>query len=75
MPEPAFWMVLNEQTGYTSYRHESFDSAYNEALRLANLIQGVKFHVLRCCGHHLVEKPTTWTQRAGAGPDDQDLPF
>lgn len=41
-----FYLVWEESTGYTKYKHENIISAEEEAKRLARLHPGKSFHVL-----------------------------
>lgn len=41
-----YYMVLCPETNYTRFRHESYKSAKDEAIRLANQYQGKEFVVL-----------------------------
>lgn len=67
-----FYLVWNPDTGYTMFRHESKQSAVNEARRLALLHRGSDFIVLA---------PVTSTKSIDVQVDDFDysdndeLPF
>jgi hypothetical protein len=41
-----FYLVWNEESGYTKYKHEDIHAAQKEAERLANLYPGKEFHIL-----------------------------
>jgi hypothetical protein len=55
-----FWMVLNERTNYTQFRHDTADSAITEAKRLAAANKGQKFFVLCAVGMAVVEDPVKY---------------
>lgn len=60
-PEPVFWMVLRDGTTYTSYRHETEESARKEAERLARENPNTRFYVLRCVGAAIcLRSPVAW---------------
>jgi len=48
--EPPFYMVWNEETGQTHFKHGSYDSAVHESKRLARTHPGVRFYVLAAVG-------------------------
>lgn len=41
-----YYMVLNPQTNYTAYKHDDYQAAKREAIRLARLHPGNEFVVL-----------------------------
>lgn len=54
-----FWLVWNPANRIPVVEHPSFNSAYNEAARLARFNPDEQFIVLQSCGTMSV-KPTTW---------------
>lgn len=69
-----FWMVLNENTGYTRYRHETPEAARVEAERLAREIPGQKFFVLAAEGFAL-KRDVDWFPSGSNGVTDDGIPF
>ena len=65
---PQFFMVLNDRSTQTRYRHDTLESARAEAKRLAGLNPGVKFWVLAALGCCIKPDPVEWI------PTD-DIPF
>ena len=53
----CFWMVKRIDSGATSHKHESYDSAEKEAKRLASTNPGKKFAVLKAVCYFQTEKP------------------
>ncbi len=43
----TFYLVWNPESGYTKFKHENYDSAHNEAERLAKENSGKEFYVLQ----------------------------
>lgn len=64
-----FYMVLNQSTGYTKYRHGEIESARKEAERLAIQNPGTIFTVLESVGHAIHEPKCKWVEH------ENDLPF
>ena len=62
-----FYVVWNERTGYTKFKHPSCRKAKLEAERLALSHPGETFHVLQTVGRTTL-KNVTWQ-------DAEDLPF
>lgn len=58
--ESKFWLVWNETTGYTRYRHASRQAAKGEAMRLATQNKGQRFFVLEPAGAAVVRDPCEW---------------
>jgi len=54
----TFWMVLGH--GTPSYRHDTEESARNEAARLATVNPGETFHVLQAVAK-CVKSDISWT--------------
>lgn len=50
MAEPNFFMIWNEKTCETRFRHETSESAVAEAQRLARSCPGVRFYVMEAKG-------------------------
>lgn len=65
-----FWMVLNEATHYTAFKHAERKHAVAEAKRLASQNIGQSFLVLEAIGRAVVESPISYTEFF-----DPDLPF
>ena len=56
-----FWLVWNDRGGAPTYKHDTEQSARNEAERLARINQGQSFHVLRVVGT-AARNDIAWTQ-------------
>jgi len=70
MKDAAFYMVLADRQPYTTqHRHPTFESAKDEAKRLAKKHAGTKFYVLSSCGFHQVAEPDTWTGHRAKLPE------
>jgi hypothetical protein len=73
-----FWMVYGEGCGAPTYKHDTADSARQEAARLAERNPGTAFYVLKA--RYAVQankpQPTGWklTKRR-TDPDDDGIPF
>lgn len=68
----VFWMVLGR--GTPTYRHDSFDSAKNEAERLARLSPGCEFFVLRAIGK-VVKEELKWEYYTKPNQSNDEVPF
>lgn len=69
--EPQFWMVWSPQGNPPRFRHDTFDSARDEAKRLARLDPGRTFIVLCAVRGYVLSRPEPEEIRF----DDDDLPF
>lgn len=65
----VFYIVWNEQCGNPTYKHDSQESAEQEATRLAKQNQGQKFHVLSSLCTFEVPEPVIKTVH------ENDIPF
>ena len=56
--EKPFWIIISDE-GPSSfpYRHETYDSAYVESVRLSKVKPGLKFNIFKYLGHIIAEKP------------------
>lgn len=68
----GFWMVWNEQGSAPSYKHDTEESAKDEAERLARANPRHRFVVLRAIGAVIKTELTWWRFDSAA---DDDLPF
>ncbi len=73
MSNKKFWIVINENRGPSDWpcRHNSEQSAFNEAERLARF-HGGKFFVFECMG--ACAKTDIVTHKFTDSPDDE-IPF
>lgn len=70
----TFWMVWNPAGRAPVFKHESAESAKNEAKRLAELNIGQNFIVLQSIGEASIEKPKA-TFVAHSGQEDRAVDF
>ena len=54
-----FWLVWNEKTGYTARKHNTYESASNEAKRLALKNKEIKFFILEAKEYKVVNEVTS----------------
>ena len=56
--EKPYWIIVSDE-GPASfpYQHETYQSAYEESIRLAQIKPGLKFNVFKYVGHGVAEKP------------------
>ena len=61
--KPYFIVISGSAPATRPHRHETFDSAYDESVRLSKLYHGFKFGVFKYAGHAVTTKsPTTKTE-------------
>jgi hypothetical protein len=72
MREELFWMVYGINQGAPAVRDDTYQSAVREAERLARVVPGVKFYVLKSVARAV--KVDVETIQIGTDTDDQ-LPF
>ena len=57
-PSRPYWIIVSDE-GHASipYQHQTYESAYEESIRLAKIKPEVKFSIFKYLGHTIAEKP------------------
>lgn len=56
--EKPYWIIVSDEgPAQFPYQHDSWDSAYDESIRLSKVKPGMKFNVFKYVGHTESEKP------------------
>ena len=71
-----FWMVWNPNRYVPTVKHKTFDSAKNEAMRLARSKQDQEFYVLKAVGM-AVNRTAVYEKIGGKDQDEycDEIPF
>lgn len=72
----VYWIIVSDEgTSTKPRRHESYDSAYNESVRLSKLHPGLNFVVFKSVGKTFTPKPaevkTTYEQFTEPTPESE----
>jgi hypothetical protein len=58
MNQTPYWIIVSDE-GPSSfpYKHETYDSAYSESIRLAKIKPGLKFNIFKFEGYSVATEP------------------
>lgn len=68
-----FWMVWSPQGNTPTYKHATYESARDEAIRLARVNPGKRFYVLTATEYYEVNDVRMVV--LGSGDFENDIPF
>ena len=55
-----YWIIVSDEGAASfPYRHETYDAAYAEGLRLSKVKPGLKFNIFKFLGYAISEEPKT----------------
>ena len=89
-PSIPYWIIVSDEgRASVPYKHETYQSAYDESIRLAKIKPGVRFSIFKYIGHSIAEQPKVSHHTYKEPPSgwyafqyprwsnqqDQDIPF
>ncbi len=58
--EKPYWIIVSDEgAGTKPKHHETYQSAYEESIRLSKIKPGVKFNIYKYIGHSISTEPKT----------------